>query len=93
MGKKSRKLVPSVLPSRLHPHVLNILGMQMKSRLHMQSSHVPLWHTTWLINKQIKLINKQITTWLINKQIKLINKQICLLISHVDVAHLCKMCK
>ena len=49
----------------LHPHVLNVLGMQMKSRLHMQSSHVP--HTTWLINKQIKLINKQIK--LINKQI------------------------
>ncbi len=39
---------------RLHPHVLNVLGMQMKSRLHMQSSHVP--HTTWPINKQIKLI-------------------------------------
>ncbi len=35
----------------LHPHVLNVLGIQMKSRLHMQSSHVP--HTTWLINKQI----------------------------------------
>ena len=38
-----------------HPNVLNVLGMQMGSRLHMQSSHVP--HTTWLINKQIKLIN------------------------------------
>ena len=35
----------------LHPHVLNVLGMQMRSRLHMQSSHVP--HTAWLINKQI----------------------------------------
>ncbi len=42
----------------LHPHVLNVLGMQMRSRLHMQSSHV--LQTTWLINKQIKLINKQI---------------------------------
>ncbi len=43
---------------QLHPHVLNVLGMQMRSYLHMQSSHVP--HTTWRINKQIKLINKQI---------------------------------
>ncbi len=25
----------------LHPHVLNVLGMQMRSCLHMQSSHVP----------------------------------------------------
>ncbi len=25
---------------RLHPHVLNVLGMQMRSRLHMQISHV-----------------------------------------------------
>ncbi len=38
-------------PHQLHPHVLNVLGMQMRSRLHMQSSHVP--HATWLINKQI----------------------------------------
>ncbi len=65
-------------PEGLHPHVLNVLGMQMRSRLHMQSSHVP--HTTWLINKQIKLINKQInhlangwSMWDV----------ICLLISHV----------
>ncbi len=41
------KILRRVL-GRLHPHVLNVLGMQMKSRLHMQSSHVP--HTTWLIN-------------------------------------------
>ncbi len=26
---------------RLHPHVLNVLCMQMRSCLHMQSSHVP----------------------------------------------------
>ena len=26
---------------RLHPHVLNVLGMQMRSHLHMQISHVP----------------------------------------------------
>ncbi len=28
-----------------------VQGMQMRSRLHMQISHVP--HTAWLINKQI----------------------------------------
>ncbi len=37
--------------TRLHPHVLNVLGMQMRSHLHMQSSHVP--HIAWLINKQM----------------------------------------
>ncbi len=35
----------------LHPHLLNVLGMQMRSHLVMQSSHVQ--KTTWLINKQI----------------------------------------
>ncbi len=30
----------------LHLHVLNVLGMQMRSHLHMQMSHVP--DTTWL---------------------------------------------
>ncbi len=35
----------------LHSHVLNVLCMQMRSRLFMQSSHVP--YTTCLINKQI----------------------------------------
>ncbi len=28
----------------LYPHVLNVLGMQMRSSLHMQSSHVPKPH-------------------------------------------------
>ena len=29
---------------RLHHHVLIVLGMQMRSRLHMQISHVPKAH-------------------------------------------------
>ncbi len=39
-----------------NPHVLNVLDIQMRSRLHMQSSHVP--HTAWLINKQINHMAK-----------------------------------
>ncbi len=29
------------LQQQLHPHVLNVLAMQMTSHLHMQISHVP----------------------------------------------------
>ncbi len=48
--KRNAKQFPQA-PLRLHPHVLNVLDMQMRSRLHMQIRHVP--PTTWLINKQI----------------------------------------
>ncbi len=37
-------LAPPQNVRRLHPHVLNVLGMQMRSHLHMQSSHVPKPH-------------------------------------------------
>ncbi len=39
--------------NRLRPHVLNVLGIQMRSRLHMQISHVP--HTTWLSDRENRL--------------------------------------
>ncbi len=44
-------LLSRVPVQRKHYHNFLVLGMQMRSHLPMQISHVP--YTTWLINKQI----------------------------------------